>query len=76
MEANFVGWRARYQHLKEFTQGQLSSKQFTTTKLEAFKLYLLEHLHNNSACLYYGKVRSTLNQAVREGYLRRIRQAR
>jgi hypothetical protein len=62
-------WQAAYQYLEKFTNGRLSFEQTTTAKLEAFKLYLRKDLHNNSAWLYYGKIRAALNQAVREGYL-------
>src|ERR1041384_8150991 len=62
-------WRATLLHLKKHTGGTLPFEQITAAKLEDFKLYLLNNLHNNSAWLYYGKVRGALNQAVRDGYL-------
>ncbi|MDB5036300.1 MAG: Phage integrase SAM-like domain [Chlorobi bacterium] len=66
----YKSWRAAYQHLEKFTNGRLSFEQITTATLESLKVYLRKDLHNNSAWLYYGKIRAALNQAVREGISR------
>jgi integrase len=68
-EKRHKSWRAAGIHLREFTGGTLTFDQITTAKLEALKLYLSEHLSNNSAWLYFGKVRGALHEAVRQGYL-------
>lgn len=68
-EKRHKSWRAALLHLKAFAGGTLAFDQITPQKLEDLKLYLREHLSNNSAWLYFGKVRSALHDAVRKGYL-------
>jgi len=74
---NYGTWIGAFRHLKEFAGSKLRFNEITSEWLEEFKLYLTakavklngEPLLPNTISSYYGKIRTTLKQAVKDGYI-------
>jgi len=64
-------WKNTLNYLKKFTDGDISFKSITESWLDNFKEYLLsrENLSQNTARSYFAKMRTSLNQAVRDKIL-------
>lgn len=77
-DSNYGNWRSAYKYLKTFTNGNLKFNELNVIILEEFKDYLLTtksirsnkvNLSRNSAVSYFNKVKATLKQAFKEGFL-------
>ena len=74
---NYGNWKGALRHLKTFADPKLTFNDVTPEWLEAFKSYLVneatkvngEPLLPNTVSSYYGKIRATLKQAVKEGII-------
>lgn len=63
------GWMHTLTHLKRFTKGVLPFSAVTETWCGAFRDYLLENVSENTAFLYFSKLKAALHKAVREKIL-------
>jgi integrase len=68
-ERGHKSWDATLMYLKDFSGGALPFYQVTPAKLDAFKRYLLERVKQNTAWLYYGKIKTALGEAVKRDIL-------
>jgi site-specific recombinase XerD len=59
-------WKNSLVHLKKFSGGAVQFKNINELWLEQFQNYLLKKVSPNTASVYYGKVRSSLQRAVRD----------
>jgi integrase len=75
---NHDNWVSAYHYLHTFTNGQLKFSELNEKFFNDFKDYLLttntkrsnvEKLSQNSAVSYFNKVKATLKQAFKDGYL-------
>ena len=75
---NHDNWVSAGKYLEAFTGGKLKFSELTVEFCNDFKAYLLKaksnrsnktKLANNSAVSYFNKLKSTLKQAFKEGYL-------
>lgn len=76
--SNQDNWNASYNYLETFTKGNLKFADLNEKVCEDFKTYLLTvkskksskaTLSQNSAVSYFNKVKATLKQAYKDGYL-------
>jgi integrase len=76
--SNHDNWVSAYHYLHTFTNGQLKFSDLNEKFFNDFKDYLLttntkrntvEKLSQNSAVSYFNKVKATLKQAFKDGYL-------
>jgi integrase len=76
--SNHDNWIAAFNYLEKFTDGKLKFADLNEKFLEDFKEYLLNtksnksnkaNLAQNSAVSYFNKVKATLKQAYKDGYL-------
>jgi integrase len=62
-------WKNALEHFRTFAGERLTFAELNPTLFEKFKAYLLKDISPNSAQIYLARVKSTLNQAVRDGIL-------
>lgn len=76
--SNYDNWVSVYKYLEAFTNGSLKFSDLNELFCEDFKAYLLTTQSNksnkttlaqNSALSYFNKVKATLKQAYKDGYL-------
>jgi integrase len=76
--SNHDNWIAAFNYLEKFTDGKLKFADLNEKFLEDFKEFLLNtksnksnkaNLAQNSAVSYFNKVKATLKQAYKDGYL-------
>jgi integrase len=76
--SNSDNWSAAFKYLDKFTKGNLKFSELNEKRLNEFKEYLLTTKSNksdkttlakNSAVSYFNKVKATLKQAYKDGYL-------
>jgi integrase len=76
--SNHDNWVSAYNYLETFTKGNLKFSDLNETFCNEFKEYLLSvksnrsnktTLSQNSAVSYFNKVKATLKQAFKDGYL-------
>lgn len=76
--SNHDNWSSAYNYLLKFTDGQLTFAEVTEEFCDAFKEFLLttdsfrgvgRKLSTNSAVSYFNKLKATLKQAYKDGYL-------
>lgn len=70
-EGKHLSWRSALRHLEAFSGGSLTFEQVTPDKVELFKRYLLEKVGQNSAYLYFAKMKAAINRATKEGRFKR-----
>lgn len=78
--SNHDNWVSAYNYLHTFTKGKLKFADLNETFCNDFKEFLLTtksnksskvHLAQNSAVSYFNKVKATLKQAYKDGYLQK-----
>jgi len=62
-------WRNAIAHLAAFAAGPIRFSEINDSFLEGFKEYLLGRLRQNSALVYFARVKTACRQAVRDGIL-------
>jgi integrase len=76
--SNSGNWSAAFKYLDKFTNGNLKFSELNEKRLNEFKEYLLTTKSNksdkttlakNSTVSYFNKVKATLKQAYKDGYL-------
>jgi integrase len=76
--SNYDNWVSAYKYLNSFTNGNLKFEDLNETFCNEFKEYLLtvksnksskKTLSTNSALSYFNKVKATLKQAYKDGFL-------
>lgn len=78
-DGNFGNWDSAVKHLKKYATGKVSFNQVDQSWLEGFKNYLQKKavtssqkpLSQNTQCSYFNKVRAALNQAFKEGLIKK-----
>jgi integrase len=72
-EGKHLSWRSTLRHLQAFTGGTITFEQMTPEKVEGFKQYLLAtaKLEQNTAYLYFAKLKAAIKRATNEGRFRR-----
>lgn len=64
-------WRNAIAHLVAFTAGSISFSRVTESLLQSFAEYLLDQVKQNSASVYFARIKGACGQAMREGIFTR-----